>query len=64
MSSLDRLSDESIARMYDSIRNEIAADARVPQPLMGEAARQRAEELAAEMNRRRIRFTMIDWPTR
>jgi hypothetical protein len=62
--SLERLSDESIAHMYDSIRNEIAADRRVPQPLMGEAAKQRAEELAAEMSRRRMRFTMIDWPAR
>ncbi len=62
--SLERLSDESIAHMYDSIRNEIAADRRVRYPLMGETARQRAEELVAEMIRRRMNFTPIDWPSR
>jgi hypothetical protein len=62
--SLERLSDESIMRMYDCIRNELAADTRVPFPFMGESAKQRADELAAEMNRRRMRFTVIDWPSR
>ena len=62
--SLERLSDESIVRMYDNIRNEVAADirTRVPQKLMGAAAKHRAEQLADEMKRRRIQFTLIDWP--
>ena len=62
--SLERLSDESVKRMYESIRSELAADTRVPQPLMGETAKRRAEELEAKMKRRRMNFALIDWPVR
>jgi len=60
--SLDKLSDESVLRLYDSIRNEVVRDNRVPQPLMRETAKQRAEQLREELERRRLRFTLIDWP--
>ncbi len=62
--SLERLSDESIMRMYECIRDQLAADTRTPRPLMGESAKRRAEELAAEMHRRRMRFALIEWPSR
>jgi hypothetical protein len=62
--SLDKLSDEYVLRLYDSIRSEVARDNRVPQPLMGAMARQRAEQLRAELERRRLRFTAIHWPSK
>jgi len=62
--SLERLSDESIMRMYECIRDQLAADTRTPRPLMGQSAKRRAEQLAAEMHRRRMRFAMIEWPSR
>jgi hypothetical protein len=62
--SLERLSNESVNQMYESIRSELAADTRVPQPLMGETAKRRADELEAEMKRRRMNFVLIDWPVR
>jgi hypothetical protein len=50
--------------LYESIRKQVAADINsgVPEKLMGETARQRAEQLREEMDRRRMRFKPIDWP--
>jgi hypothetical protein len=50
--------------LYESIRKQVAADIRsgVPERLMGGTARQRVEQLREEMDRRRMRFTPIDWP--
>jgi hypothetical protein len=62
--SLDKLSDDYVLRLYDSIRSEVARDDRVPQPLMGTMARQRAEQLREELERRRLRFTAINWPSK
>jgi hypothetical protein len=62
--SLAQLSDESVRILYESIRKQIAEDitSGVPERLMGEAARQREEQLREEMDRRHMRFTPIDWP--
>jgi hypothetical protein len=62
--SLEKLSDDSVLILYESIREQVAADSDsgVPEKLMGETARQRAEQLREEMDRRRMRFKPIDWP--
>jgi hypothetical protein len=62
--SLAQLSDDSVRILYESIRKQVSEDisSGVPEKLMGDAARQRAEQLREEMNRRRMRFTPIDWP--
>jgi hypothetical protein len=62
--SLEKLSDDSVLILYESIRKQVAADIHsgVPQRLMGETAKQRAEQLREEMDRRRMRFKPIDWP--
>jgi hypothetical protein len=57
-----RLSDDSIIASYNSIRDEVEADKRVPFPVLGEAAKQRASQLAEELTRRKIRFDPIRWP--
>jgi hypothetical protein len=62
--SLAQLSDESVRILSESIRKQIAEDitSGVPERLMGEAAKQREEQLREEMDRRHMRFTPIDWP--
>jgi hypothetical protein len=57
------LADENVRRLYESIREQVVADLRLGgrHRLMGESARQQAERLRAEMDRRRLRFTPIDW---
>lgn len=61
--SLERLSDEWITRMFEGIRKEVAADIGSDRhPMMGDATKQRAEQLAAELTRRGIQFVSIDWP--
>lgn len=63
MSEIHRLSDESLHRLYESIRAQVAVDVRSGSPhrFMGETARQQAERLREEMDRRRLRFDPIEW---
>jgi len=64
MSHIQSLNDESILRLYESIREQVAADARMgtPHRFVGESAKQQAERLREELDRRRLRFLPIDWP--
>jgi hypothetical protein len=58
------LSDESVLKLYDNIRQQVSADMRVggKHRLVGETAKQQAQRLREELDRRRLRFTPIDWP--
>jgi hypothetical protein len=60
---LEHLSDESLLAYYESIRRQAAADTNLGgrHRLVGAGARQHAEELQQEMQRRQVRFTPIDW---
>ena len=60
--SLEKLSDDSVLILYESIRKQVDADIHtgIPERLMGETAWQRAEQLREEMDRRRMRFKPID----
>lgn len=62
MNDIQQLTDESICRLYENIRDQVAADVRTGSHyrLLGETARQQAERLCAEMDRRRLWFTPID----
>jgi hypothetical protein len=63
MGDIQLLSDESLHRLYDNIRDQVAIDARSGSQhrFMGETARQQAERLREEMDRRRLRFDPIEW---
>ena len=63
MSDIQRLSDESLHTLYENIRDQVEIDHRSPSShrLMGETARQQAERLREEMDRRRLKFTPIEW---
>lgn len=62
--NLQPLSDASILKLYDSIREHVVADLRTGSPhrLLGRAAKERAETLEAELTRRGIPFDSIEWP--
>ena len=63
MSDIRRLSDESLHRLYENIRTQVTVDINSGSPhrFMGETARQQAERLREEMDRRRLRFNPIEW---
>lgn len=59
------LSDESLLAYYESVRRQIMADNRLGgrYRLAGAAMKQYADGLKDEMNRRRLQFKPIDWPS-
>jgi len=63
MTDLRILADESVLRLYDNIREQASADIRLSgrHRLLGEAARQHAERLREELDRRRVRYAPIVW---
>ena len=60
---IESLSDESILGFYENIRQQHAADLAVGNRyrLTGKAAKQQAERLREEIDRRRLRCNPIEW---
>jgi hypothetical protein len=63
MSSVRILADDNVLRLYENIREQVSADIRLGSRhrLLGETAKQQAERLHEELDRRRLRFAPIDW---
>lgn len=57
----EKLSDHYIVRMYESIRDEVRSDVASSVRLVGEPARDRAEELRQEIERRGLFCVPIEW---
>jgi hypothetical protein len=55
--------DESLLRFYENVRLQVAADLQSGgrYRLAGDGVKQYAENLRDEMERRRLRFSPIDW---
>jgi hypothetical protein len=55
--------DESLLVFYESIRRQVDTDRNAGgrYRFVGDNARQYADQLRAELDRRRLRFTLIDW---
>ncbi|MCK1368296.1 hypothetical protein IVB47_28525 [Bradyrhizobium sp. 62] len=62
MSEFEGLSDHFILRMHEFIRREVQADRLAGTRFVGLPARQRAEALAREIERRGLTYTPIEWP--
>ncbi|ULK95973.1 hypothetical protein [Bradyrhizobium sp. I71] len=62
MDDYSDLSDHFLMRMYEGIRNEVNLDLSRGTQLVGDAARQRAEQLRAEIERRGLFCAPIVWP--
>jgi hypothetical protein len=62
--ALQDLSDESILKLYESIRQQVSADVQAGgrYRLLGETAKEQAQRLRGELERRRLSFAPIDWP--
>ncbi|MGY8683233.1 hypothetical protein Q2941_36470 [Bradyrhizobium sp. UFLA05-153] len=61
---IEGLSDESVLRLYENIKQQVSADnfnGGRRHRLIGEAAKQQAERLREEIDRRRLRYSPIDW---
>ena len=55
--------DHALLNFYESVRRQVEADKCLGgRRFAGEAARQYAERLREEIERRRLGFTPIDWP--
>jgi hypothetical protein len=62
--SFENMSDESIARYYESIRQQAEADrAHKYHFTAGPAVRERAEKLREEMVKRKLQHSPIRWPS-
>ncbi len=57
------LSDESILKLFENIRQQVAADRRLGSKhrLLGETAKREALRLEEELRRRGLPVTPIDW---
>jgi hypothetical protein len=55
--------DERLLAFYENIRHQVHLDMQVGgrYRLIGEGVKQYADKLREEMDRRRLRFTPIDW---
>jgi hypothetical protein len=62
MEDFNGLSDHFILRMYEFIRHEVHADVTAGTRMVGVAARQRAERLFKEIERRGLFCKPIEWP--
>jgi hypothetical protein len=60
MNSLQKLSDEAIVLLYDGIREHASVDIRRHR-LLGQTAKQQAERLREELDRRRLKYSPIVW---
>lgn len=63
MNQLSSCPDQSLLTFYESVRRQVEADRRLGgrHRFVGEKAKQYAEELREEMDRRKLRFVPIDW---
>ena len=61
--NFDNTKDESLVFYYESVRQQVVADIQAGglYRLIGESVKQYADRLSEEMDRRRLRFTPIDW---
>jgi hypothetical protein len=59
------ISDESLLAYYESVRRQVAADTKFGgrRRLVGDAVKKYVECLTMEMDRRRLDFKPIVWPS-
>jgi hypothetical protein len=60
----EQTKDDTLLRFYEGIRQQVDFDIRAgsgQHRIVGQGVKQYAEKLRVEMDRRRLRFTPIDW---
>lgn len=58
-----QMKDERLLLFYDAVRQQVVLDSNSRYRFAGEGVRAYACKLREEMERRRIRFTPINWPS-
>jgi hypothetical protein len=63
MDDFSKSRDESLLVFYENVRRQVDADIKSggSYRFIGESVKQYADRLSEEMDRRRMRFTPIDW---
>jgi len=63
MDDLSKSSNESLLVFYENVRRQVDADIESGgrYRFIGESVKRYADRLGEEMDRRRLRFTPIDW---
>jgi hypothetical protein len=64
MNNLFELTDESLLAFYESLRRQVTADGKLGGRRLAAASMKKyANRLKGEMDRRRLHFKPIDWPS-
>jgi hypothetical protein len=65
MMNLSQSKDERLLTFYENIKRQVDLDKQAGgrYRFAGDGVKQYAEKLREEMDRRRLRFTPIDWPS-
>ena len=58
-----QMKDERLLAFYEHVRQQVALDAGSHYRFAGDGVRAYADKLREEMDKRRLRFTPIDWST-
>ena len=61
--NFSQMKDERLLLFYDAVRQQVILDGNSPHRFAGEGVRAYADKLREEMDRRRIRYMPIDWPS-
>jgi hypothetical protein len=56
-----KANDDSLLAFYESVRRQVEADRHSKYCFTGKVAKEYAEQLREEIERRRLRFTPIEW---
>lgn len=61
--NFSQMKDERLLLFYENVRQQVALDGKSRYRFAGEGVKAYADKLRDEMDRRRLRFTPIDWPS-
>lgn len=60
--NFSQMKDERLLAFYENVRQQVVLDRESHYRFAGEGVRSYADKLREELDRRRLRFTPIDWP--
>ena len=60
--NLSNLKDETLLSFYENVRRQVEAEKFAKYRFTGKSVKEYAEQLREEMDRRRLKFTPIEWP--
>jgi hypothetical protein len=61
--NFSEMKDERLLLFYDAVREQVILDGKSPYRFAGEGVRAYADKLREEMEKRRLRYPPINWPS-